>query len=244
MEDPKLTIVIPVYNDVKSLKRAIPESLNILEGLDVSFEIIISEDASSDGSFDLGTKFAEQDSRVKLDHSDKRRGKGGALTEALNISRGEIFVFYDVDLSTDLTHLAEILERVSAGSDVVIGSRMLGESDVSRTTDRKVASKGFNLFVRVMLGSRVKDHQCGFKAFRKDKLMTLMPYVNSRGWTWDTEVLSLAQKCGYSVEEIPVNWKQGEGTNLRYMDLIRMGFAVIGLFWRIRVLRKYPKTCV
>lgn len=242
MDRPVLSVAIPVYNDAKGAANAIPKSVAVLESLNIPFEIIIVEDASTDGSYETAKTFADADARIKVNHSDVRRGKGGALTKALHDSRGDIFCFYDVDLSTDLKHLSEALEKISEGCDIVIGSRMIEGSSVIRSGDREASSKGFNLLVRIFLGSRIFDHQCGFKVFRKEKLMNLMPYVESRGWTWDTEVLALAQKCGYTIAEIPVVWTQGALTNVKPSDYVKMGFDVVKLSWRIRVLKKFPKV--
>ena len=91
MDHPVLTVVIPVYNDADALREAVPASIEILEGLGLSFEMILCEDASTDGSRDVAETFATADSRIKLNHSDVRRGKGGALSDALAQSRGDIF---------------------------------------------------------------------------------------------------------------------------------------------------------
>jgi glycosyltransferase involved in cell wall biosynthesis len=230
----ELSVAIPVYNDAEGLASAVPSSLAALEKLGISFEIIIMEDGDA--------VFEGADERIRVNHSDARRGKGGALTEAVFDSAGEIFCFYDADLSTDLRHLPELLEKISGGADIAIGSRMIEGSDVKRSGDRETSSRGFNILARIFLGSRIRDHQCGFKAFRTDRLRELMPYVTSRGWTWDTEVLALAQECGYRIEEIPVVWKQGDSTNVRIPDYFRMGLDVLRLAWRIRVLKKYPKN--
>ncbi|MDV0443764.1 glycosyltransferase [Methanorbis rubei] len=242
MESPVLSVVIPVYNDAASLNLAVPASIEVLEGLGLQFELILCEDASSDGSLEAANAFAAADKRIIVNHSDVRRGKGGALSEALVISRGDIFCFYDVDLSTDLAALGTLIQKVQEGTDIVVGSRFLDESAVTRTGEREATSVGFNRMVRVLLASSIRDHQCGFKAFRRDRLMQLMPYVRSRGWTWDTEVLALAQACGYTVEEIPIVWKQGDKTNVRTGDIFSMGWSVVRLAWRIRIARDYPKN--
>lgn len=241
MDHPVLTVVIPVYNDAAALRTAVPVSMEVLEGLGLPFELILCEDASTDGSRETAEAFAAADDRIRVSHSDVRRGKGGALSDALAASHGDIFCFYDVDLSTDLSDLHTLLERISAGADIVIGSRFLDESAVSRTGDREATSVGFNRMVRLLLASSIRDHQCGFKAFRRDKLLSLMPYVQARGWTWDTEVLAIAQRCGYVIEEIPIVWTQGEKTNVRTRDIFSMGWSVLKLAWRLRVRLQYPK---
>ena len=241
MDTPLVSVAIPVYNDVTGLQAAVPRSVAALEDLRVSCEILIVEDASRDGSREAAEAFAAADPRIRLNHSDQRRGKGGALTDALQDARGEIFCFYDVDLSTDLRHLGDLLRHIEGGDDLVIGSRSLADSTVSRTGDREVTSRGFNTMVRILLGSKISDHQCGFKAFRRDRLMKLMPYVHARGWTWDTEVLALAQACRFRITELPVIWTQGEKTNVQTGDIFSMGWEVLRLAWRLRILRDYPK---
>ncbi|MDU9375581.1 Polyprenol monophosphomannose synthase [Methanocorpusculaceae archaeon Sp1] len=242
MESPVLSVVIPVYNDAASLNLAVPASIEVLEGLGLPFELILCEDASSDGSLEVANEFAAADKRIIVNHSDVRRGKGGALSEALAMSRGDIFCFYDVDLSTDLAALGTLIQKVQEGTDIAIGSRFLDESAVTRTGEREATSVGFNRMVRILLASSIRDHQCGFKAFRRERLMQLMPYVRSRGWTWDTEVLALAQACDYTVEEIPIVWKQGDKTNVRTGDVFSMGWSVVRLAWRIRIAGDYPKN--
>lgn len=234
--------MIPVYNDAEGLKRAVPESIRVLDSLGYPFEILIVEDASTDGSLETANGFSSEDTRIRVNHSDARRGKGGALSEALADSRGTIFCFYDVDLSTDLKHLAEMISRIRNGDDVVIGSRMIEGSDVVRSDKRELASRGYNTLITILLGSKITDHQCGFKAFKKEKLDAIMPYVKARGWTWDTEVLTLAERCHYTISEIPVVWKQGKKTNIRQKDIILMGWGVLKLACRLRILRRYPKV--
>ena len=221
MDHPVLTVAIPVYNDADALREAVPASIEILEGLGLSFEMILCEDASTDGSRDVAETFATADSRIKLNHSDVRRGKGGALSDAL------------------AQHT--LIEKIQAGADIAVGSRFLEESTVLRSGDREMTSVGFNTMVHLLLGSNIRDHQCGFKAFRRDRLAKLIPYVLARGWTWDTEVLAIGQRCGYTIEEIPITWTEGEKTNIRTRDIFSMGWAVLGLAWRIRITGKYPK---
>ncbi len=242
MDHPVLSVVIPVYNDAEALRHAIPASIEVLESLKIPFELICCEDASHDGSLETAEAFAAADTRIIVNHSDVRRGKGGALSDALVMSHGDIFCFYDVDLSTDLAALEPLIRKIRNGSDIAIGSRFLDDSQVVRTGDREATSVGFNRLVRLLLSSSVRDHQCGFKAFRRDRLMQLMPYVRSRGWTWDTEILALAQRYGYTVDEIPIVWKQGDKTNVRTSDVFSMGWSVVRLAWRMRIAGSYPKN--
>lgn len=237
MNFPELTVAILVYNDVSALKSAIPKSLEVLDGLGISYEILIIEDASFDGSYEAALEFA-RDPRISLNHSNIRRGKGGALKDAILDSHGEIFCFYDVDLSTDLRDLPELISKIKDGADIAIGSRMISGSQVIRKGKRKITSSIFNNFVRFLLKSKINDHQCGFKAFNKDKLMKIIPYVSSKKWTWDTEVLVLAQRYGYNIVEIPVKWTQTDKTNLRVKDVFGMGLDVMKFAVKLRNSQK------
>jgi glycosyltransferase involved in cell wall biosynthesis len=230
-----VTVVIPVYNDRESLAVAIPRSLEALEPVASTFELIVAEDGSTDGSALVAKEWEERDSRVRLLHSDERLGRGRALSKAFSVARGDIACYYDVDLATDLAHLPELVGAVREGHDIATGSRLLPNSRIARSQGRELASRGYNLLVRSVLGSRLHDHQCGFKAFRREKLLSLLPEVRDTHWFWDTEVLVRAQRRGYSIKEFPVRWREGRGTTVRRKDVYQMGSAVLRLWWQLHV---------
>jgi len=232
---PEVTVVIPVYNDRKSLETAIPRSLDVLSGITSSYELIIAEDGSNDGSAEYVREFSKQNPRLKLLHSDERQGRGRALERAFMEAKGEIVCYYDVDLATDLVYLNDLIGMVRRGCVVATGSRLMKNSNTIRRGDREIASRGYNFLVRMFLGSSVYDHQCGFKAFSRDKIMVLMPEIKAYHWFWDTEVLIRAQKIGWKVCELPVRWQQGEGTTVKLRDVISMGMDILRLWWQLNV---------
>lgn len=231
----EVSAVIPVFNDRRALERAIPESLGVLEGITDRFELIIAEDGSTDGSPDLVREWEKRDPRVRLLHSDERLGRGKALNVAFSSAAGEIVCYYDVDLATDMRHLPELIGAIREGADVATGSRLSGGADVERTAERDIASRGYNALVRLVLGSRLRDHQCGFKGFRKQRLMALLPKIQSNHWFWDTEVLVRAQRGGYAVRDFPVRWRPGKGTTVKAKDVWEMGTDIFRLWWRLHV---------
>jgi glycosyltransferase involved in cell wall biosynthesis len=202
-----------------------------------AYEIIIAEDGSTDGTDKKADELSERLPVVRHLHSDKRLGRGKALKNAFQQSSGEILVYMDVDLATDVRQLKELISSVDEeGYDFATGSRLLPESNVERSGTRNFASKTYNFMVRAVLGSKVKDHQCGFKAFRREPLMQLLNEVGANHWFWDTEILVRAHRRGYRIKEIPVLWKSGRETKVRLLqDSFHMGWQILSLWWHLKV---------
>jgi glycosyltransferase involved in cell wall biosynthesis len=234
----EVTAILPVYNDRSSLGKAIPRSLEALSRITSSFELVVAEDGSTDGSAEYVREQAQHDARVRLVHSDERQGRGRALTRVMmGEARGDIVCYYDVDLATDMDHLTELIQSIRDGFDVATGSRLLPESRVMRSGKREIPSRVYNGLVRVVLGSTLHDHQCGFKSFRRDRVLPLLRSVRATHWFWDTEVLVRAQKKRLRVREFPVRWQEGEGTTVRMKDVFSMGRAIFGLWWQLHVAK-------
>ena len=235
MKDIELSVVIPVFNDREALGRAIPRSADAIGKITDRFEIIIAEDGSSDGSADLVRSFSSADPRVRLLHSDERLGRGKALNRAFREARGPVVCYYDVDLATDIQHLPALIEAIREGYDIATGSRLLPESRITRSGGREIASRGYNFLVRTILGSKLSDHQCGFKGFKRDRLIALIPSVRDTHWFWDTEVLVRAGRAGYRICEFPVIWKESGKTTVKRRDIWDMGRAIFRLWWQVHV---------
>jgi len=230
-------VVLPAHNEVQSLKRAAEETMDFLKRMGRDFEVVIAEDGSTDGTAQLAENIAASDPRIKCICHGDRLGRGRALTEAFKRSEGSVLVYMDVDLATELRFLEPLIEAVVEGYDMATGSRALPQSRVSRSMKRGVASLMYNSFVRLMLGSDIHDHQCGFKAFRRGSLFKVLDKVRANHWFWDTEVLVLASRSGLSIKEIPVVWREGENTKVNLSsDLVEMGFQVLKLCWRLDVM--------
>lgn len=235
MPDPEVTAIIPVYNDRDSLEIAIPRSIEILATITNDFEIIVAEDGSNDGSAEFVNDYALKDTRLRLLHSDNRLGRGKALNRAIREAKGTIVCYYDVDLATDMRHLSELVAAIRNGAAISTGSRLMPASDIIRTGGREIASRTYNFLVRLFLGSRVFDHQCGFKGFNKTLIVPFLPTIKSEHWFWDTEILVRTQRKGYPVAEFPVHWRAGKGTTVKIKDVFEMGSSILRLWWQIHV---------
>ncbi len=230
-----MTAIIPVYNDRNALELAIPRSVGVLSTISDNFELVIAEDGSNDGSRELTEHYGQQDPRIRLLHSDERLGRGRALNRAITESKGKIVCYYDVDLATDMRHLPELIGAIRSGSDLATGSRLMPESDIKRTGGREIASRTYNFLVRIILRSSVFDHQCGFKAFNKERILPVIPEIQSAHWFWDTELLVRCQRRGFGVKEFPVRWRAGKGTTVKAKDIFEMGSSILRLWWQLHV---------
>ena len=233
--DIELSAIIPVFNDRAALETAIPKSIGALSSISENFELIIAEDGSTDNSREFIQQQEQLDHRIRLLHSDERLGRGRALNRAISDARGTIVCYYDVDLATDMRHISELVGAIRGGFDIATGSRLMPESDIRRTGLREVESRTYNFLVRIILSSSVYDHQCGFKAFNKQRILGIIPEIQSHHWFWDTELLVRCQRQGFRVKEFPVRWRAGKGTTVKVKDVFLMGSSILRLWWQLHV---------
>jgi hypothetical protein len=233
-----VSVIVPAFNEALMLKRNINSIKRVLEPIAESCEIIIAEDGSTDGTSIIAKQLAAECSGIFHLHSDKRLGKGGALKRALKISRGEIVVFMDADLATSLDCLSSFVLAIKNGYDGAVASRRIKGAQVKRPFSRAVASKVYSLVVKLLFRDGIRDHQCGFKAFSRQLLESVIDDVESQGFLFDTELLVKAKRRGFVVVEVPVTWKEPKGRTSKVMlfrDGARMGFELLklrGKLWR------------
>ncbi len=228
----EVSIVLPAYNEAARIESTVERTAAALREITPSFELIVAEDGSKDGTDKICEALAKKYDFIVHLHSDERQGRGRALNRAFKSSKGEILGYIDVDLATDMKHLSELIQYIRDGCDFATGSRMLPDSNVKRSFKRGFASKGFNFLTRLMLGSKLYDHQCGFKSFRREPLFKLLDEVKDTHWFWDTELFVRAQRAGFKVMEFPVDWKHGGATKVNLMrDVFGMGSQIFRLWY-------------
>lgn len=200
----KINVTLPIYNEEDTLEDSVVKVIEMLDKIGDDYEIVIADNASTDGTGFIGKKLEKKYSKVKYLHLPKK-GRGGALKKAWGESSADILSYMDIDLSTDINAFPSLVEECKV-NDIVTGSRHLQNSFVDRTPKREFISRTYNLLVRMFLLSKLKDHQCGFKAAKKNSFMELLPKLTNDNWFWDTEMLILAQRNKMKVKEIPVKW--------------------------------------
>jgi uncharacterized protein (TIRG00374 family) len=239
MTDREVSVVLPAYNEAGTIEHTVEVTLETLGGFlpEGSFEVIVAEDGCDDATPEIAARMAAADDRVRHFHSDERLGRGAALERAFEASEGDVLVYFDTDLATDMRHLEELVEAVrTGGHDVATGSRWMPGNVATRPFERDVASRGYNSLVRLFLRSGMRDHQCGFKAFDREALSALTDDVEDDHWFWDTEVLIRAQRQGYDVYEFPVDWEPKGDTKVDLVrDVFGMGSQILRLWWQVGV---------
>lgn len=229
------SLVLPVHNERAALIRNIDVIRDELSKAVNEYEIIIAEDGSSDGTYSVARDIEKRYKNITVSHSDEKLGRGRALKKAFEISEGELVGYMDIDLATDISHLKEMIEKLDR-YDVVTGSRFLRTGTANRTFKRYLFSRAFNLMIRALFRSRVMDHQCGFKGFRRDVVNEINKEVIDRHWFWDTEVLVVAQKRGFKVAEFPVFWKENTQSKVNIKrDVLAMMKGMVRLFYRLNL---------
>jgi hypothetical protein len=225
----EISLVVPVYNSADVLDQSIKKINLELKGLSKNYEIIIAEDGSSDGSDIIASKLSKKFSRIKYIHSSKKKGKGKAIKDAFKLARGNILAFMDVDLSTNLSSFPKLIEAIENGADVAIGSRLLKESKVERKLTREILSRSYVFLIKLLFRTKIKDFQCGFKAFKRKTLPVLLAAKNNE-FFWDTEALILAERKGLKIVEIPVKWKEAEKTKINLIKSpLKMFYSLLKL---------------
>jgi glycosyltransferase involved in cell wall biosynthesis len=213
---PALDVVIPVYNEERDLEPCVRRLRDHLDS-DVPMRavITIADNASTDRTWSIATRLAEQVPGVRAIHLEQK-GRGRALRRAWSESEADIVAYTDVDLSTDLNALLPLVAPILSGhSDMAIGSRLARGARVRRGPKRELISRTYNLILRTALGNGFSDAQCGFKAMRRSHADVLLPAVQDNAWFFDTELLVLAERNGLRIHEVPVDWTDDPDSRVR-----------------------------
>lgn len=232
--DPTYSIVIPAYNESARLGATLEKVLGFVRAKDWNAEIVVVNDGSRDNTTGIIQSFAAANPAVRLIENPGNRGKGYSVRNGMLQARGQIILFSDADLSSPIEESSKLLEAISAGADVAIGSRWLrAETQTQRQPlYRQILGRVFNLLLGMTLGLNFKDTQCGFKAFRRAAAQTIFPLQRIERWGFDPEILFLARKFGFEVREVPVAWGHSGGTRINpLIDGSRMFQEMLHIRW-------------
>ncbi|MBM3942658.1 MAG: glycosyltransferase family 2 protein [SAR202 cluster bacterium] len=201
-----IEIVVPVYNEEQALPRSILTLTNFLkEHVTNPWQVVIADNASTDGTRRIGEQLSRQFAGVRYLYLPQK-GRGRALRTAWLESNADLVAYMDVDLSTDLAHLPQLIQALESGYDIAIGSRLSKESRVSRSFKREFISRSYNLMIQALFFTSFVDAQCGFKALTRQAAHAIVPKIKNNNWFFDTELLIIGAKNGYRILPVPVLW--------------------------------------
>ena len=223
--------VIPVFNEQAELGSSIMLLMDQLREISLhaksfTWQIVIADNASSDKTWELARilacKFPFTLRAIRI----PQKGRGRALKIAWSASKARVRAYMDVDLSTDIRQIPELVGPILDGrADVCFGSRLLPASRVERCAKREFISRSYNRMLQSYLGVHFHDAQCGFKAISAEAADTLLPLIRDNEWFFDTELLVLAERMGIASCEFAVRWKEDPGTTVHIVDTVRKDLA-------------------
>jgi dolichyl-phosphate beta-glucosyltransferase len=213
---PLLSVVIPAYNEEQRLPRTIEDIERYLDGRRASYELILVDDGSTDGTRQVMDAAAERNQKVRVEALPANRGKGRALASGVAVARGDDVLVTDADLSTPIEELEKLEAALKSGAGVAIGSRSIKGSrvEIAQPVYRVLMGKVFNLIVQVVLLPGIWDTQCGFKLFRADVAQPVFAALTTDGFGYDPEALFLAKRSGVRIAEVPVVWRNSAPTKV------------------------------
>lgn len=227
MPTDRVTVVIPTYNERENLAHIVPAVTH------QGFRVLVVDDNSPDGTGDLARRLAEGDSRVSMLHRREKQGLGPAYTAGFDralADGAEIIVEMDADFSHDPTDLPRLVAAIDEGADLAIGSRYVpGGSTPEWPLHRRFLSRGGNLYVRFMLGIRIKDATAGFRAYRAAALEKL-PYrmAEASGYGFQVEMAWRAVQQGLEIVEVPIAFRnRAHGTSKMGSDIVREAIGLV-----------------
>ncbi len=196
-----ISIAVPASNEGSSIGRLLEELIRFED-----IQIIIAEDASTDGTREVVEEFTSEHKMVKLTSSIIRRGKGAAIKRALKLADGEVLGFIDADMSIHPREFMRLVSAIDSGADIAIASRRLSQSVITykQPIMRELFGATYVALAKLLLKINISDFQCGCKAFRRELWEDLD--IHCDRFAFDTELIAKAHRRGFKIVEVPITW--------------------------------------
>lgn len=234
MQNLSYSIIIPAYNESQRIAASLDKIIAYTSEQKWLTEILVVNDGSRDNTADIVREYAKTHPQVRLIENPGNRGKGYTVRHGMSQATGEILLFTDADLSSPIQESKKLFAAIQAGADVAIGSRWLqAELQTERQPlHRQLFGRIFNLLLRIILGLKYKDTQCGFKAFTRKAALALFPRQRIERWGFDPELLFLSQKYGLHIAEVPVEWAHDDRSKINpVVDGFKMFTEMLRIRW-------------
>lgn len=214
---PRLSVVLPAYNEQERLPASLAAWVEYLAAQAYSWEIVVSDDGSSDRTVDVALEAARTEPRITVVKAPHNQGKGGAVRLGVLAARGEVILFSDADLGVPAVFTADALRTIDAGADVATGERSLRTyAQNERSVTRLLAGLAVQITRRALGVTFVRDTQCGFKAFRRQMAGEIFRRTTINSFAFDIEVLYLARRLGARIVPfaVDVDFRAGSTFNV------------------------------
>jgi dolichyl-phosphate beta-glucosyltransferase len=220
---PFLTIVIPAYNEESRLPRTLSEVVEFVAAQNYDAEVLVVDDGSVDCTVEVVQEFSAKHPCIRLIQAP-HGGKGHAVKTGMLQARGEYAFLCDADLAMPITELPKFLPPQQNSYQVAIGSReVTGAIRYDEPAYRHLMGRVFNWLVKIIAVPGFEDTQCGFKCFHRSATHDLFSHQTIDGFSFDVEILYIAQKRGYRIIEVPIHWHhQTESKVDPIKDTLRM----------------------
>jgi dolichyl-phosphate beta-glucosyltransferase len=230
LSKPYLSIIIPAHNEANRLPPSLEKIDAFLSGQDFTAEVVVVENGSTDGTFEIAQSFVPKMPYLRVFH-EEARGKGLAVKRGMLEATGDFRIFCDADLSMPIEQVLRFIPPAHDPVDVVIGSREVpGAVRYDEPGYRHLIGRAFNTMVRWLVLPGLQDTQCGFKCFNGEVADKIFPLQTLSGMSFDAEVLFIARKMGYDIQEVAIDWYFNPDSRVRLVqDSMRMAFDLIDI---------------
>lgn len=213
---PKLSVVIPCYNEQERFKNGIEHFLNYLKKQKYKWEIVLVNDGSRDNTLTLIKQISATNPNLKIVSYKNNRGKGHAITKGVENAKGEIILFSDLDHAVPIQTIETFFKYFEKNIPMVIGSRRVKGSKLIKRQHplRELLGKGFTILVKLLIDFKIKDATCGFKAFNKKTAKEIFNKIKIFDWAFDAELLYLCKKYKIEYVQAPVSWTDVKGSKV------------------------------
>lgn len=212
-----LSIIIPAHNEEERLAPSLALVDEYVCQQPFAIEVIVVENGSQDRTLEVAQSFQERMPYLKV-IQETQKGKGLAVRTGMLAAKGKYRIFCDADFSMPVSEISKFISADDQPYDIAIASRELPESRrIDEPEFRHLIGRVFNGLVRFALLPALQDTQCGFKAFRGEVAEILFPMQTMAGWSFDAELLFIAQRLGYAINEVPITWYYKPGSRLHIL---------------------------
>lgn len=246
MNDTYLSVIIPAYNEEKTIVDTTHKVLDYLKKQPYSFEILVASDGSKDATSEVIKKEFANESSVSVIDRKENHGKGYTVREGMFFAKGKIRLFMDADNATDISHFDLMKPLFDSGYDVVIGSRDGKDAKgakkiVSQPWYKTIMGNAGNLFIQVLAVPGIWDTQCGFKAFTAESAENIFKYAKVDRWAFDIEALAIARMFEYKIGIIPVQWINNPNSRVKLLAYFKFLLETVKISNYVRSLKKEIK---